>query len=150
MINNNQFGYRTKRSTKLAATLFADDVRRESDKGRLVGAVFIDISKAFDTISHSILLEKLPSYGVSGVELQWLTDYLFQRQQCVNIENTLSGMQPMYTGVPQGSILGPLLFTLMFNDFADHLKNSRSVKYADDTVIYFSHQDYVVIEKLYY
>ena len=85
LINTNQFGYRTKRSTKLAATLFTDYIRREIDNGRLVGAVFINLTKAFDTISHGALLEKLPAYGINGNELIWITDYLFQRQQLIRL-----------------------------------------------------------------
>ena len=146
LISDRQFGYRRKRSTKLAATIFADEVRRDVDQGKLVGAIFIDLSKAFDTISHSVLLEKLPSYGINDLELEWITDYLFQRYQCVRIKNIYSNKQPVYSGVPQGSILGPLLFMLMFNDFSEKLKYSRTVQYADDTVIYFSNKDFVVIE----
>ena len=105
----------------MAATLFLDDIRREVDVGNMVGAVFIDLSKAFDTLAHSILLGKLPAYGVHDNELIWFTDYLFGRQQYVQLGKGTSSMQSIYSGVPQGSILGPLVFNLYFNDFADHL-----------------------------
>ena len=105
----------------MAATLFLDDIRREVDVGNMVGAVFIDLSKAFDTLGHSILLGKLPAYGVHDNELIWFTDYLFGRQQYVQLGKGTSSMQSIYSGVPQGSILGPLVFNLYFNDFADHL-----------------------------
>ena len=76
----------------------------------LIGAVYLDLSKAFDTIGHRLLLNKLNTYRVSGKELNWFTDYLFNRTQIVKIENVRSDTEPVYCGVPQGSILGPLLF----------------------------------------
>ena len=77
LLSKVQFGYRSKRSTSSAATIFVDDIRREMDKGKLTGAVFLDLTKAFDTISHTVLIEKIRSYGVYGNELIWFTDYLF-------------------------------------------------------------------------
>ena len=130
-----QFGYRKGRSTELAASLFLDNARKDIDNGYLVGAVFLDISKAFDTIGHGVLLSKLPLYGIEGNELQWFTDYLFNRRQCVCYDNTVSSNLPVFCGVPQGSILGPLLFMIFFNDLPDCLKYSRIVQYADDTVL---------------
>ena len=85
-MSDRQFGFRSKRSTNLAATLFIDDIRNDVDKGNLVGAIFIDFSKAFDTISHHILLAKLQAHGVQGKELMWFTDYLFGKQQYVQLE----------------------------------------------------------------
>ena len=79
LLNNCQYGFRKHRSTKLAATLLCDNIRRELDSGKFVGAVYIDLSKAFDTIGHGILLSKLESYGVMDNELTWFTDYLFNR-----------------------------------------------------------------------
>jgi hypothetical protein len=116
------------------------------DKGNLVRAVFIDLSKAFDTLSNGVLLEKLQAYGIKGNELLWFTDYLFCRHQFVCIGVNLSPYEPAFSRVPQGSILGPLLFTVFYNDLADHLVNSRVIKYADDTVVYFSGKDVEAIE----
>ena len=108
------------------------------DKGNFVGAVFTDLSKAFDTLSHGVLLETLQAYGIKGHELLWFTDYLFCRQQFVRIGANSSPYEPVFSGVPQGSILGPLLFIVFYNDLADYLVNSQVIKYADDTVVYFS------------
>ena len=113
----------------------------------MVGAVYLDLSKAFDTIGHGILLNKLSAYGVSGKELDWFTNYLFNRTQMVEIENIRSTPEPIYCGVPQGSILGPLLFIVFFNDLVENL-NCRVIKYADDTVVYYADNDIEKIEKV--
>ena len=102
----------------------------------MVGATFIDLSKAFDTISHPKLIAKLRSYGLNGIELGWFTNYLFNRNAQVSFNGSLSNPQKMISGVPQGSILGPLLFILFFNDIASSTKGASIIKYADDTVIY--------------
>ena len=138
LINDDQFGYRQRRSTELASTLLLDNIRKEVDKGNLVGAVFIDLRKAFDTISYSVLINKLPSFGVMNDELEWMIDYLFNRNQKVELNKQESDVFKLLTGVPQGSILGPLLFIMFFDDFQDCIKNCNVIKYADDTVIYFA------------
>ena len=137
LLSSYQFGFRAKRSTKLATTLFVDDIRFYLDSGNLVGAVFIDLKKAFDTIGHSVLLSKLSAFGIFDIEHKWFTDYLFDRKQLVNINNTFSESIAIKHGVPQGSILGPRLFITFFDDLADILQYSKIVKYADDTVIYY-------------
>ena len=145
LLSDRQFGFRAGRSTNLAATLFVDDIRNDVDKGSIVGAVFIDLSKAFDTISHHILLTKLQAYGVQGKELMWFTDYLFCRQQYVQLGVNKSSNQPLLCGVPRGSILGPLLFTVFYNDLKI---NSRVLQYADDTVVYCPGKDVESIEAM--
>ena len=123
-----------------------DKIKRKVDEGKLVGTIFIDLSKAFDTLSHGKLLTKLESYGVKSVELEWFTDYLFNRSQQVQYKNSLSNEEKITCGVPQGSILGPLLFIVFFNDFLSCLKHSDVIKYADDTVIYVAGKDIFIIE----
>ena len=91
--------------------------------------------KAFDTISHSKLLEKLPKYGIDRKEYAWFKDYLFARKAVVSYNNCVSDEQELYSGVPQGSIFGPLLFIISFNDITDAIRHSRIVKYADYKVI---------------
>lgn len=141
------FGFRSKRSTELAVTYFPDLIRKEADNGKISGAVFIDLSKAFDTISYSALLSKLPFYGIRDTELKWFTDYLFFRKQTVLFNGVLSEPNPAFTGVPQGSILGPLLFIIHFNDVDKPLQSSRIIKYADDTVIFTSSSNFDDIER---
>ena len=130
-----QFGFRPKLSTEYAATILLDSIRNNVDKGKLVGAVFVDLSKAFDTVSHAMLLDKLPLYGVQGKELEWFKDYLFFRKAKVACNSCFSKEHALLTGVPQGSILGPLLFLILFNDVVDVIEHSSIMKYADDTVL---------------
>ena len=140
-LSEHQFGFRPNRSTELAVTLFTDLIRKEADGGKATGAIFIDLSKAFDTISHSVLLEKLSRYGIQDNELNWFTDYLFLRNQIVQFKGVLSEPNPVFTGVPQGSILGPLLFLIHFNDVHESLRYSKNITYADDSGIFTSSKD---------
>ena len=120
LLNQSQFGYRANRSTQLATTLLVDEIREAGENGKLVGALFLDLSKAFDTISHDVILEKLKTYAVIDIEIAWFTDYLFNRSQ-VEIGNQKSTHFKVMSGVPQGSILAPLLFLLFFDDFPEQL-----------------------------
>ena len=147
LLTPSQYGFRPKRSTQLAATALFDNIRRDVDRGNLVGAIFIDLSKAFDTLSHSKLLTKLPGYGIEDRELMWFTDYLFERKITVSYGDFLSNNQSLFTGVPQGSILGPLLFLIYFNDVVDCILNANIIKYADDTVLFFSGKSLQIIEQ---
>ena len=131
-----QFGFRPKLSTEYAATILLDSIRNNIDKGKLVGAVFVDLSKAIDTVSRSMLLDKLPLYGVQDKEPEWFKDYLFFRKAKVACNRCLYKEHALMTGVPQGSILGPLLFLILFNDVVDVIEHLSILKYADDTVLY--------------
>ena len=84
------------------------------------------------------IIEKLSSYSIDNIELDWFTDYLFQHHITVAYRDSLSDKQKLFSGVPQGSILGPLLFLIYFNDVVDIIKNSHIIKYADDTVLCYS------------
>ena len=147
LLFKHQFGFRSKRSTELAVALVTDFIRKEADKCSLTGAIFIDLSKAFDTVSHSNVLNKLPSFGICGNELMWFTDYLFNRTQVVHCNGFSSEAVPISCGVPQGSIIGPLLFLLQFNNVHKVLKHSQIITYADDTVMYMSSSSLKEIEK---
>ena len=116
------------------------------DVGNLVGCIYLDLSKAFDTIGHSILLHKLNTNGVEGLELAWFTDYLFNRTQLVEIQNTRSRPYSITSGVRQGSILGPLMSIVFFNDLKGSIDKSEVIAYADDTVIFFADKEVQSIE----
>ena len=141
LLNRSQFGFRSKRSTDLAVAYLVDSIRKEVDCGKLTGAVYVDLSKAFDTVSHAVILERLPSYGIISNELQWFTDYLFERRQYVIFNGTQSDTEYVTCGVPQGSTLGPLLFLIHFNDVDKCLQHSKIIIYADDTVLFTSAND---------
>lgn len=98
LLSEKQFGYRKKRSTELAKALLLDDIRKAADKGKITGAIFIDLSKAFDTLGHATLLAKLKQYGVSNVTLQWFESYLFDRKQIVGFDDELSDPYPVLCG----------------------------------------------------
>ena len=136
LLSQRQFGFRNKSSTQHAVTLFSDFIRQGMDRGLLTGAVFVDLSKAYDTVDHSRVLSKLPLYGINREELQWFESYLFDRKQFVQFDGAKSETQSVSCGVPQGSILGPPLFILLINDIDLHLKHCEIILYADDAVIY--------------
>ena len=135
-----QFGFRPNLSTEYAATILLDSIRDNVNKGRLVGAIFLDLGKAFDTVSHAMLLAKLPLYGVEGKELECFKDYLFFWKAKVAYNGCFSKEHALLTGLPQGSILGPLLFLILFNDVVNVIKHSI-LKYAYETVLYVADKE---------
>ncbi len=147
LLSSNQFGFREKHSTYMALASLVDNITKELEQRRHCVGIFIDLSKAFDTLDHRILLDKLNLYGVRGLANAWFTSYLSNRQQFVQIGNEHSKMLPINCGVPQGSILGPLLFILYINDLVHVSKLAKIIMFADDTNLFFSGED---IDKLNY
>lgn len=147
LLSNSQHGFRPHRSTETAITLFTDKIRLNMDKGQYTGVIYIDLRKAFDTLNHSILLDKLRKLGVTHFSNDWFADYLFSRTQQVLYQGSLSSPCYLSSGVPQGSIIGPLLFILYINDLPDAIKHSELLMYADDTVLYCSATTIDTIEK---
>ena len=116
------------------------------NEGKLVGSTFLDPTKAFDVLSHAKLISKIRSYGILIKELEWFTDYLFDRIQYVQLGTSLSYAGKVHSGVPQRSIIGPFLFTLFYNDFPSCLKHSEVIIYVDDTVLFVPGKDVMIIE----
>ena len=135
IISNSQFGFRKKHSCDMPLILATDFIHQSLDAGYHVLGIYLDLKKAFDVVSHSTLIEKLFFYGVRGVSLNWFSSYLNNRQQRVKLNNNFSSNQLVTHGIPQGSILGPLLFILFVNDLQIPGDNSRLLLFADDTTL---------------
>ena len=133
ILSDGQYGFRSNHSTSLVLTEFVEKVTSAMDKYQTTISVFIDLKKAFDTVDHNILLSKLQSYGVRGLALEWIKSYLSNRRQCVCYNNSNAEFKEIKCGVPQGSILAPLLFILYINDMCDVSKLLHVILFADDT-----------------
>lgn len=141
IITDFQFGFRKGRSTETALLTLKEMILQNFERNLFTLAVFLDFSKAFDCINHTILLLKLESYGIRGTSLQLIKSYLQNRQQCVQLSSHTSSYLPVLNGVPQGSVLGPLLFNAYINDIVDIDPSVSFVIYADDTNLLFSGPD---------
>ena len=134
-----QFGFRQHYSTKLALINSTDDILKPLNEKKIVAGIFFDLAKAFDSIDHSILLFKLQNYGVRGSMLNWFCSYLNSRSQYVKVNNSASNYNNISYGVPQGSVMGPLLFLIYINDLGLFDKSTVNPKlFADDTNIFVS------------
>ena len=136
ILNVAQSGFRPQHTTQDVLVSTIDDWRQALDEDKLVGSIMVDLSKAFDMVSHTILLKKLASYGVRAGELRWFDNYLNGRRQRVCINGVQSCWTDILRGVPQGSILGPLLFTIYVNDLPQSVVHGKIKQYADDTTLY--------------
>ena len=143
ILNSCQYGFRKNYSTFMALTEFYDKVTAAIDGKQFAIGIFVDLAKAFDTLDHNILLNKLEYYGVRGITLNWFRSYLSNRCQYVTINNTCSSLRKISHGVPQGSILGPLLFILYINDITNCSDIMSFILFADDTNLLFSCNDIV-------
>lgn len=128
-----QFGFRQGHSTSHALICITERILKALDNGHIACGVFIDLKKAFDTVDHNILLFKLSHYGIRGITNQWFKSYLSDRQQFVSISDLKSELCKISCGVPQGSVLGPLLFLIYVNDLQNALIFSEPYLFADDT-----------------
>ena len=133
LIYKQQFGFRPKHSTTHALINITENIKEALDNGKSACGVFVDLKKAFDTVNHEILLQKMSRYGIHGPIHKWFKSYLSNRFQFVSILGFDSKKQSIKHGVPQGSVLGPLLFLIYINDLHNAIKHSKTFLFADDT-----------------
>ena len=136
-----QFGFRKKYSTALALIEVMDNIYSKLDEQHYVLGIYLDLQKAFDTVNHEILLHKLYNYGIRGVAYDWFKSYLLNRQQYTVINGCVSNLAKITCGVPQGSVLGPLLFLLYVNDIANAVPELNVKLFADDTNLFVTNKD---------
>ena len=137
-----QFGFRKNHSTCHATSILIENIAEAFENKEHILGIFLDLSKAFDTIDHQILLLKLWHCGIRGVAHNWFCSYLSNRKQLVEINNIWSNTKSIKYGVPQGSILGPLLFSIYVNDLNNCLTLGKCIMYADDTKIFLKSNCY--------
>ncbi len=143
ILTSSQYGFRQKHSTYMALLDMYNKLSSAIDNRDFAIGIFIDLSKAFDTINHKILLSKLQYYGIRGVPLLWFDSYLTNRKQYVYYNNVSSSKSDIKCGVPQGSILGPLLFLLYINDIVKSSSILQFIIFADDTNLFFSSKNFI-------
>ena len=142
-----QFVFRRNHSTLHATLLITDKIQRAIEDGLFSCGIFLDFSKAFDTVDHSLLLKKLTHYGIRGIANDWFASYLSNRRQHVTI-GVLNQMTLITHGVPQGSVLGPLLFLLYINDFSKCSNVFDFYIFADDTILFYSNSNLAELESI--
>ena len=143
---NGQFGFRSNHSTLHAILLIADKIQKAIERKQYSCGIFLDLSKAFDTVNHTILIKKLEYYGIRGIAKDRFCSYLSNRKQLVSIGNVTSDLKPITCGVPQGSVLGPLLFLLYINDFSKSAPDLDFHLFADDSNLFCSHKSLQCLE----
>jgi len=144
----NQYGFQKNKSTELAVASLVSEITSSFENKKSSYCTFLDFAKAFDTVNHNIMLDKLKYYGVRGKSLLWFESYLKNRSQYTEVGGFLSEQGYIKCGVPQGSILGPLLFLLYINDIAESSSVLNFFLFADDTVVYYSDKTNQETEKV--
>ena len=135
ILNANQYGFQKGKSTQDALTAFSKMLYNEIEKSNKVLSIFVDFSKAFDTVPHELLIQKLEFYGIRGILNEWFKDYLSNRSQQTYIDGILSNTNSIPFGVPQGSVLGPILFLIFINDLPHISELFYSILFADDATL---------------
>ena len=142
ILYSSQHDFQSGHSTSMALLTIQDNISTVIDNNKFSIGIFLDIAKAFDTVDHNILFAKLENIGIRGLNLCWFKSYLTNRQQLVVCQRRLSKLRLVKFGVPQGSILGPLLLLLFINDLPNASTLVDFVLFADDSNVFFSHKTY--------
>ena len=137
LFSDSQFAYTKGVSTETALHTLVNDVLLNMNKGNMSVTCMLDLSKVFETVCHEILFYKLQNYRIHGHMLKWFKSYLGNRTQFVKDNNVKSNVRNIHIGLPQGTILGPILFLIYVNDFSYCFTDCKCVIYADDTTIFF-------------
>ena len=150
LLSEEQYGFRAQHSTELASVKLVDNIIKEMDDAQSVKTpvtIYCNLSKAFDCLNFDIFFSKMEYYGVSGTPLALVKSYLTNRYQYVYFENCKSEVLEIKAGIPQGSILGPLFFSILINDIVNSNNKFSFLMYADDTTIYFNLEDFLAIHR---
>ena len=147
LIYPDQYGFRSGCSTTHSLISITENIKKTIEEKTFGCGVFIDLKKAFDTVSHDILLQKMEHYGIKDMALAWFKSYLTDRKQFVSLDGVDSNIKFISCGVPQGSVLGPLLFLLYINNLPNISKHLKFFFFADDTNIYYVANDLKNLEK---
>lgn len=148
ILSQEQSGFREKHSTQTSLHFLTEKFYNSLNNNEIIGMIALDLRKAFDTVNHAILLQKLDAYGIKGIAHGWFESYLEGRSQIAAVNGELSEPQNITTGVPQGSILGPLFFIIYVNDLPNSLKHCETNMFADDTTIYINGKDITLVSEL--
>ena len=148
ILYHKQFGFRKGNSTINALMQITEKIKESIDKGKYGCGIFIDLRKAFDTVNHNILLMKLEHYGIRESAQHWFAAYLNKRKQFVSINGENSELRELSCGVPQASVLGPLLFLININDLPNISNKLDIFLFADDTNIYYENESFKELEKI--
>ena len=147
ILHESQYGFREKRSTEHAILEIINQIQTNMDRKLYTCGIFIDLQKAFDTVDHTILLKKLDHYGVQGIVNDWFTSYLTARKQITEIGPlNISKKATVLSGVPQGSVLGPLLFLVYINDICNSCNQMKFYLFADDTNLLYADKNLKSLE----